>query len=87
MFSHISEENGKSGHIIGIMTIKMFLLRQKRNLKNGLKAVHTSKEMNPIEVKMEPSLLSSIDTDDLFDGKYEKTAEFLNTCKPFYDVQ
>ena len=54
---------------------------------NGLKAVHTSKEMNPIEVKMEPSLLSSIDTDDLFDGKYEKTAEFLNTCKPFYDVQ
>ena len=53
---------------------------------NGLKVVHTSKEMNPIEIKMDPSLLSSIDTNDLFDGKYEKTAEFLNKCKPYYDV-
>ena len=41
MFSHISEENGKNDHIIGIMTIKMFPLRQKMNLRNGLKAVHS----------------------------------------------
>lgn len=53
----------------------------------GLKTIHTSKEMNPIEVVMKDSTLKKIDTDDLFDGKYEQTTEFLNKCKPYYDVQ
>lgn len=53
----------------------------------GLRTIHTLQEMNPVEVEMKDSVYNKINTMELFDGNYEETAEFLNKCKPYYDVQ